>query len=70
MIRECALRTAKRTYIDDLAAKVEEAASRKEGNVYKITKIYSMWRKQNISNIPIKDKTGTILTSEMTKRSD
>jgi uncharacterized protein YbcC (UPF0753/DUF2309 family) len=59
-----ALRTDKRTYIDDLAERAEEAASKGEQeNLFKITKIVRD-KKRASPNMPIKDKAGTIQTSE------
>jgi hypothetical protein len=58
-----ALRTDKRTYIDDLAERAEEAASKGEqGNLFKITKIIC-GKNRTSPNMPIKDKASTILTS-------
>ena len=57
-------RTDKRSYMDSLASKAEEAANKGEqGNLYKITKIIC-GKSKTSSNVPIKDKQGKLLTSE------
>ncbi|XP_048753558.2 craniofacial development protein 2-like [Ostrea edulis] len=57
-------RTDKRSYMDKLASKAEEAANKGEqDNLYKITK--TICGKSNTSsNVPIKDKQGKLLTPE------
>ena len=54
-------RADKRRYMENLASQAEEAAARNEqGTVYKITKIIS----GHTTNMLVKDKNGTLLTSE------
>lgn len=56
-------RADKRRYMENLASQAEEAAARNEqGTVYKITKIIS--GKCHTTNMLVKDKNGTLLTSE------
>lgn len=56
-------RRDKRTFIDGLAKEAEEAARRKEqGTVYKITR--KLCGKSGPMNLPVKDKNGTLITSE------
>ena len=59
-----AIRTDRRTYIDALATKAEEAANKGEqGNLYKITKVIC-GKNRPSPNLPIKDKQGKLITSE------
>ena len=56
-------RADKRRYMENLTSQAEEAAARNEqGTVYKITKIIS--GKCHTTNMLVKDKNGTLLTSE------
>ena len=59
------VRNDKRSHMDSLAEKAEEAANKGEqGNLYKITKIIC-GKNTASSNIPVKDKLGNLLTSEI-----